>query len=152
VDGFPIYGLNQCPAEPYDVLGIIQAAKPLVGNLPVDEHAVVQRAQKEGGEAVLISRESTPSVNPQQFQTDYLVVKFKPRPLATAVEHIDLFLALTAGDSSGFTGLNYRGNMVHYTAQELAAEREELVKLREKLLTSPEFQAIIKSNSVSVLK
>lgn len=133
VDGFPIYQLNQCPAEPYDVLGLIQAAKPPVGNLGVDEHAVVQRAREEGGEAALISRESPRSENPQQFQTDYLVIKFKPRPAANAIERIDLFLALTAGSSDGFTGLNYQGTPVHYTSQELAAEREELMKLREKL-------------------
>jgi hypothetical protein len=146
VDGFPVYQINQCPAEPYDVLGFIQAAKPPVGNEPVNEHAVVQQARAVGGDAVLISRESVPSVNPQQFQTDYLVIKFKPRPLATAIEHIDLFLALTVEDASGYTGLDYRGNTVHYTARQLAAERAELVKLRETLKEKFEKQKVESRN------
>ena len=138
-DGFPIYHLNQCPPDSYEVLGYILTTKPLAANSAEDERAVVQLAQKQGGQAVLISKERAPSPLSRSFETDYLAIKFKPRTAASAIENIDVFLALTAGITNDYTGLNIRGVQVHLTPEALAAERQEMTDLKARLLASPEF-------------
>ena len=140
-DGFPIYHLNQCPPNSYEVLGYIRTVKSASANTAEEEErAVVQLASKQGGEAVLISKELYPSQPSEPFQTDYLVVKFKPRPAATAIENIDVFLALTAGITNDYTGLDSKGAPVHLTPQGLAAERQEMIELKARLLASPELR------------
>ena len=139
-DGFPIYHLSQCPPNSYEVLGYIRTVKLASANTAEDERAVVQLASKQGGEAVLISKELDPSQQSETFQTDYLVIKFKPRPAAIAIENIDVFLALTAGITNDYTGLDSTGAPVHLTPRALAAERQEMIELKARLLASPELQ------------
>ena len=139
-DGFPIYHLNQCPPHAYEVLGYIRTVKMASANGADYESAVVRLAQNHGSDAVLISRETTPSSFSSSYGTDYLAVKFKPRPAATAIENIDTFLSLTANAANGYDGPDFRGVQVHWTPEQLAAERKELLEMKAHLLAMPEVQ------------
>jgi hypothetical protein len=142
VDGFPIYALNQLPPHPYDVIGTIHVSTKVSGEKPanVEEGAVAQLALEKGGQAALTSRQTPPALQPYQRLTDYLVIRFRANQLATALERIEIFLALTANSADGYIGPGFDGGTVRYNAEELKAHRAELEKQRDAILALPGFQ------------
>jgi hypothetical protein len=128
VDGFPIYGLNQFPPDPYEVRAIIQAttAAAARSDAAERERAVVKLAREIGGHAALTAKSSGPSAPVQE--TSYLVISFKTNALANAVDRINVYLALTAGATNQAGGAG---------SEELDAHRAELEKLQETLLARP---------------
>lgn len=132
IDGFPIFAFDQFPAVPYDVLGSLRAFSRDAATDPYEtDRVVARRARSEGGHAALLSRTNLYAVPRQAGERDYVIIQFKTNSLNAAMERIDVFLALTAGSSNGYSGPDFQGTVVHYSAQELAAQRAELEKLRE---------------------
>jgi hypothetical protein len=106
VDGFPIYALNQLPAEPYEVVGFIftsAAATTAADNL---ERDLVRRAQAEGGQAAVITKREPPRSSASGVCTDYLIVRFKTDPLRPAVDRMKIYLALHPQDTNGSDALD----------------------------------------------
>lgn len=141
VDGFPVYGFGQLPPEPYDVLGYIYAASVVSKEnpAPADEGEVVKLARAKGGQAALCTKRSVPAAAAHLRQTDYLVIKFTHDTLADALARIDIYLALTAGCTNGYSAPDGNGGTIRYSAAEVAATRKQLEEARQAILARPDF-------------
>jgi hypothetical protein len=140
VDGFPIYGLEQFPSEHYVVLGMIHAVSGTRSASSIDERQVAHRARREGGQAALITKQNRSASSSSIAFTDYLIVQFKTPGFVTALERIDIFLALTAGCTNGYTGPGPEGSIVQYSPVELRTRREEILRDRAAILARPELR------------
>ena len=143
VDGFPAYGFEQFPPHPYEVLGYLHAtavASP-ESPAPIELQALVTQARAHGGEALLLAKKTPPSPRPHLAKEDFLVVKFKNRSLADAVERIDLYLALTAESTGDHFPASVSSSALGASAEGIAATRAALQKARQALLARPELQA-----------
>jgi len=139
-DGFPIYGLEQFPSEPYVVLGMIHAVSGTRSTSSIDERQVAQRARQEGGQAALITKQNRSASGPSIAFTDYLIVQFKTPGFVTALERIDIFLSLTASCTNGYTGPGPEGSIVQYSPAGLQTRREEILRDRAAILARPELR------------
>jgi hypothetical protein len=89
---------------------------------------------------LLLAKQSRPSPRPHLAKEDFLVVKFKNRSRADAVERIDLYLALTAESTDRHSAAADSVGALGCSAEEVAATRAALQKARQALLSRPELQ------------
>ncbi len=125
VNGFPVYGLEQFPPAPYEVKGILFVAglSPTVNSRA--EQQVVERARQEGGEAAMLCKHELPNGRLASEETDYLIIQFKTNALATVLDRINVYLALTPGSTNTSTPAEL---------EQAAREREQFEGLKERLL------------------
>jgi hypothetical protein len=121
VDGFPIYGLNQLPPEPYEVRGFIYVSSDRPSPSQEVEHAVVQRARQEGAEAARLTNSRTASGRLGVEAADYLIIQFKTNALGSVLDRINVYLALNPSATNS-------------TDQEGGARQEDLERLRDAIL------------------
>jgi hypothetical protein len=139
VDGFPIYGLNQLPPEPYEVRGFIDVSSDQPSLTQEVEHALVQRARQEGAEAAILTKSRTASERLGGEAADYLIIQFKTNALGSVLDRIKVYLALNPSATNS-------------TDQEVGARQEDLDHLRDAILRHSRIRVpddAVKTNTAS---
>jgi hypothetical protein len=139
VDGFPIYGLNQLPPEPYEVRGFIYVSSDRPSPTQEVEHSVAQRARQEGAEAAILAKSRTASGRLGVEAADYLIIQFKTNALGSVLDRINVYLALNPSATNS-------------TDQEVGARQEDIDHLRDAILRHSQIRApddAVKTNTAS---
>jgi len=101
VDGFPIYGRNQLPHEPYEVRGYLSVASDMTPSVRELELAVARRAREEGGAAAILTKDCHRAGPLAPPLNEYLILSFKTNALAPVLDRINVYFALNPDTTNG---------------------------------------------------